>query len=237
MNTEIVLTSCFLDKLELQSKDLIIRLTGDITLKQASEFSQNLLAMDKRNMDFIPILVQSCGGEIDSLLLIIATMEQCVTPLATINLGGCSSAAAVIFALGSNGHRYMGPNAYLMFHEYSMGCEGKGSDLKAVHTHMTKIDNSINSKLEQHMQLKNNFFNDLGPTDKYMTAKEAKKYGITNHIGYPIFKATASISLSLECKPAKRQEIDDVNKRPYKYRKVISDGILTAQGLIVEEDE
>jgi ATP-dependent Clp protease protease subunit len=237
MNTEIRITSSFLDKIDIQASHCVLRMTGPISVKTGSDLCENLLNLDKRDMDFIPILIQSEGGDVDALLMILQTIEQCVTPIATICMSHCLSAAAVIFCMGSNGLRYMGPNSYLMFHEYSMGYgEAKGCDIQSVQSHFTKMDKQINAKIEKHMGISTNFFEQLGHVDTYMTAKDAYKHGIVDHIGYPTLRINFGMSMGITLKKGVRQEIDQSEKRPYKYIKIIAEPVYRTIS-VLEEDE
>jgi len=126
MNTEIEINSSFLENINLKSNQCILKLIGPIEMKSSMVFCENLLRLDKRNMEFIPVLIQSDGGDVDALIHILTTMQQCKSPIATIKLAQCQSAAAVIFAFGSNGYRIAGPDSYFLFHEYSFGVKEKG---------------------------------------------------------------------------------------------------------------
>ena len=235
MNTEIQINSSFLENIDVKSNQCILKLLGPIEMKNSMIFCENLLRLDKRNMDFIPILIQSDGGDVDALIHILTCMEQCHTPIATINLAQCQSAAAVIFAFGSNGYRIAGPNSYFLFHQYSLGVEGKGSEIDAVQKHAKRLDQKINKKIETHCGLPPGFFENLGNVDAYFTAHQAKQHGIVNQIGLPTLRFEISLSTSLHVKPARRQEISNPDSRPYKYRKVISEPIVSA--LFDDEDE
>ena len=234
MNTEIEVNSSFLENVNLKSNQCILKLIGPIDMKSSMIFCENLLKLDKRNLDFIPVLIQSDGGDVDALIHILATMQQCKSPIATINLAQCQSAAAVIFAFGSNGYRIAGPDSYFLFHEYSFGVEGKGSDIDAIQKHAKKLDQSINKKIETHIGLKPGFFESLGSVDAYFTAHQAKQHNIVNKIGFPTIRFAINLQTSIEVRPPKRQEISNPEDRPYKYRKFLTEPIVNA---ILEEDE
>lgn len=222
MNTDIVVKSSFLDGVDIQSNQCVLKITGELTNKTASEFCENLLSLDKRDMEFIPVMIHSGGGDVDALLMVVQTMEQCVTPIATICMGHALSAAAIIFSLGSNGYRYMGPHSYLMFHECSMGiAEGKSCDIHAVQSHFSKLDKSLNKKVEKHIGLENGYFDKHGHVDTYMTAKDCLKDSIANHVGYPLLSIRVELKMSIDVKKGVRQEIDNSDERPYKYTKFV----------------
>lgn len=237
MNTEILLKSPFLDGLKLCTNDFVVFLNGEVTSKSANEISSKLFALDKMGLDFIPFLINSEGGDVDALNYIVASMENLVTPVATINMSRAISAAAVIFCMGSKGLKYMGPNTYLMWHEASMSTEalGKTCDMKAVQDHFSKVDKSFNKKVAAHLNLDKDFFENFGHVDTYISAKDALKQGLCDVVGYPTLKIHFSLGMSIEVRKGQRVEIPDPEKRPYKYQKYICDQV--AQREFVEEDD
>ena len=220
MNTEIITEHILFDQLRISNEDIAVEITGSIDTECAKATCDKILQLEKKQLKFIPLIIHSCGGNVDDLLTIINTIDTCTTPIMTICLSCACSAAAVIFALGSNGLRIMAPNSYLMFHESSMGAEGKQLDIQASNNHFMKIDKMINKKLEKHIDLESNFFEDHC-IDLYLSAKDALKLGIANHVGFPEIKLRASLEMSFNVKCNKRHEIEDTNKK-CKYQKVVS---------------
>ena len=216
MNVEISSSTSFCDKLDVKQNDTYVSLIGTVDEDTSKKFCENLLSLDKQNLDFIPVFIQSPGGDVDYLLMIMHTMEMCVTPICTVCMGYAASAAAVIFCMGSENMRIMGPSAYLMFHEYSAGIEGKGSDIACQNSHFLKIDKMINKKLEKHIGLECDFFDTSN--DMFLLAKDALKWNIATHVGYPTINFNFSVEMSLQIKAPRRQETDE-SKRPYKYCK------------------
>lgn len=154
-------------------------------------------------------------------------MESCTTPIMTICYSCACSAAAVIFALGSNGMRIMTPNSYLMFHESSMGAEGKQNDIAALNNFCMRIDKMINKKIEKYVDLDHNFF-DNHSNDLYLNAKECLKLGLANHVGFPVLRYNISLDMDFEIKSNKRHEICDYSKKT-KYQKTFSGAVKTAE--------
>ena len=111
-------------------------------------------------------------------------------------------------------------NSFLMFHESSMGAEGKQMDIAAVTNHFMRIDKMINKKIERHIDLELNFF-DNHSADLYLSSKECYRLGFCNYVGYPKIKLSFSMEMTFEVKSNKRHEIEDPQKRT-KYQKVLS---------------
>ena len=232
MNVETVITNHLLDTVDIDTSSVVLKLVGDVTTLVGTILHDNLLAADKANLPVIPLVIHSGGGDMEAMLLIIHAMEQCTTPIATYCYGMAASAAAVIFCYGSNGHRYMAPHSYLMFHEYSLAVEHtKGSDIKAVHTHMSQIESSINRKIERHIGLEKGFFSNLGHVDFYMNAKDAQTCSIADHIGYPRITITCSVNIEIACN--KKRKIDD-EFASRKYHKIVVPPI---QPICIEEGD
>ena len=221
MNLEVSCGTPLLDKLDINLNDLYVKVVGEIDENLAMKFCQELLVLDKKNLPFIPVMIQSSGGDVDALLVMISALEQCSTPVATIIYGSCCSAAAVLFALGTNGHRYMAPTSFLMFHESSAGLEGKGSDLQSCLTNINKIDKILNTKVEKHIGLEKNFFEQQS-VDYYLTASEAYKTGIANVIGYPTFKFCFSLQVDVDVKKSRRCE--EINRKNKYFKLITSQG-------------
>ncbi len=67
MNTEISVNSSFLENIDVKSNQCILKLVGTINMKSSLEFCENLLRLDKRNLSFIPVLIQSDGGDVKQI--------------------------------------------------------------------------------------------------------------------------------------------------------------------------
>ena len=236
MNIEICLKSIYLDKLELSSCDFVVSLNGDVTLQSASQICAKLYALDKKGLPFIPFFLNSDGGDVDGLTLILSCMDNLITPVATITMNKAISSAAVIFAYGSNNMKYMGPQAYLMFHESaSSGPDNvKNCDIKAMQSHMSKVDKEFNRKITKHLGLAADFFESFGHVDTYMSARDAQKYGLCDHVGLPTIRISFGLTMEIDIRKNCRQEITDPEKRPYKYQKYLCDSVMEKE--VVEED-
>ncbi len=212
MNTEIITDHVLFDETYITNDDISIKISGEIDADCADNVCCKLIELDKKNLQFIPIIIHSEGGGVNELLQIINCIDSCITPIMTITQSCACSAAACIFALGSANMRIMAPNSYLMFHESSMGAEGKQTDIAALNNNFVKIDRMINKKIEKHIDLDANFF-DNHPQDFYISAKEAHRFGIATHVGYPVIKLKIMLDMSFDVKCNKRHEIEDNNKR------------------------
>lgn len=225
MNTEINTNHILLESLTITNDDMCVRICGNIDTDSATMAADKIFELEKKNLPFIPVVIHSSGGNVDDLLTLINVIDACTTPIMTICLSCACSAAAVLFALGSNGMRIMAPNSYLMFHESSSCAEGKQLDIATLNAHFMKIDRMINRKIERHIDLETNFFENHS-NDLYINAREAHKLNICNHVGFPVIKVNVSLEMTYDVKSNKRHEMLDLNRKA-KYHKTLSGSVPT----------
>lgn len=135
----------------------------------------------------LTILINSGGGNAYDGFSIIDLMETSRLKIRTVGVGMIASMATVISTAGTKGMRIMTKNAFIMTHQFSSYMEGKYHELVASRDH----DDELHQRFIQHFlrntkmterQIKDVF---LGPSDKWLTAKEALKYGICDKIQDP----------------------------------------------------
>ncbi|MFN8052198.1 MAG: ATP-dependent Clp protease proteolytic subunit [Acidimicrobiales bacterium] len=78
----------------------------------------------------INLYINSPGGEMTGFFAIVDTMQYIQAPVATICVGQAASAAAVLLAAGEPGHRYILPNARVLFHQPHGGAQGQSVDIE-----------------------------------------------------------------------------------------------------------
>ncbi|NIQ15288.1 MAG: hypothetical protein GTO02_13110 [Candidatus Dadabacteria bacterium] len=150
----------------------------------------------------IPIVVDSYGGEVYSLLGMISEIQNSKLPVATIVESKAMSAGAILFGMGNQGLRYMSPHATLMIHEVSSVHFGKVEDLKVDVDETERLNIYIFEVLAKSCGKPKNHFLDIihdkGHVDWYLTAKEAKKHNLCNHVGMPSFDVKINVEYNFE---------------------------------------
>jgi len=178
-----------------------------IRLKKFNEdgtdkFSEDLSKAHETGQNVIPIVVDSYGGQVYSLLGMISEIQNCTLPVATICESKAMSAGAVLFSLGNQGLRFMAPHSTLMLHEVSSFSFGKVEDLKADADETDRLNNYIFGLVAKNCGKSKNYFLDKihekGHADWYLDAKEAKKHGLCNHIRLPSFNVKISVDYTFE---------------------------------------
>lgn len=130
----------------------------------------------------IKLYINSPGGLVTSGLAIYDTMQYIKPDMSTICMGQAASAAALLLAAGTPGKRLSLPNANILIHQPMGGARGQATDVGIQARQILKIKDRLNDIFVKHTgQSKEKIERDTD-RDFYMTAEEAKKYGIIDKV-------------------------------------------------------
>ncbi|MBE0477705.1 ATP-dependent Clp endopeptidase proteolytic subunit ClpP [Candidatus Aerophobetes bacterium] len=130
----------------------------------------------------IHLYVNSPGGLVTAGLAIYDTMQYVKPDVSTICMGQAASAAALLLAAGARGKRFSLPNANILIHQPMGGIRGQATDIGIQARQILKIKDRINDILVKHTgQPKEKIEKDTD-RDFYMSAEEAKEYGIIDEV-------------------------------------------------------
>ena len=142
-----------------------------------------LLFLDAENSkEDIKLYINSPGGSVTSAMALYDTMQHVKADVSTICIGQAASAAAVLLACGAKGKRFSLPNARVLIHQVMGGVEGQQKDVEIQAREMMRIKNQINAILAKHTGQPISKIEKDTDRDYFMTAEEAKKYGIIDKI-------------------------------------------------------
>src|SRR6056297_870971 len=164
-------------------KERIIFLGSEINDVVANTVIAQLLFLEsKDNEKDIQIYINSPGGSVPAGLAVYDTMQYINVDVSTICVGMAASMGAFLLAGGAKGKRLALPNAEIMLHQVMGGAKGQASDIKIRAEHILNIRERINKILAEHTG--QNLKKIIKDTDRdfFMTAKEAKEYGIIDKI-------------------------------------------------------
>ncbi len=130
----------------------------------------------------IKMYINSPGGSVTAALAIYDTMQYAKPDVATICIGQAASAAAVLLASGAKGKRYALPNARVLIHQVMGGAEGQARDVAIQTKEMMRIKTQVDKILSSHTGQPVKKIETDTDRDFFMTADEAKKYGIIDKI-------------------------------------------------------
>lgn len=163
-------------------KDRIIFLSGEINDTSANIVVSELLYLDSLSHEDIYLYINSPGGSVTSGLAIYDTMNYIKSDVRTIVVGMAASMGAFLLSSGTKGKRYALPNAEVMIHQVLGGAQGQATDIKIHAEHILKIKKKLNQILASNTnQSLNKVMKDC-ERDNYMSAKEAKDYGLIDTI-------------------------------------------------------
>ena len=164
-------------------KERIIFLGEPIDDAVANTLIAQLLFLDAENSkEDIKLYINSPGGSVTSAMALYDTMQHVKADVATICIGQAASAAAVLLACGAKGKRFSLPNARVLIHQVMGGAEGQQKDVEIQAREMLRIKNQINQILSKHTGQSAKKIETDSDRDYFMTADEAKKYGIIDKI-------------------------------------------------------
>ncbi len=130
----------------------------------------------------IRMYINSPGGSVTSALAIYDTVQYVKCDVSTICVGQAASAAAVLLGAGSRGKRFALPNSRVLIHQIMGGAEGQAKDVAIQTKEMLRVKEQVDRILAKHTgQPKEKIEKDTD-RDFYMTAEEAKKYGLIDKI-------------------------------------------------------
>jgi len=164
-------------------KDRIIFLGGPIDDNVANIIIAQLLFLESEDpKKDITLYINSPGGSVTSTMAIIDTMNHLQAAVSTVCVGIAASGAAMILSAGSKNKRYSLPNAEVMIHQPLSGTEGQASDIAIAAQHILKTKDTLNKMLAKNTGKPLSQIEKDTDRDFYMSAEEAKKYGIIDEI-------------------------------------------------------
>lgn len=164
-------------------KDRIIFIGGPIDDAVANLVMAQLLFLDAEDpKKDISIYINSPGGVVTAGMAIYDTIQYVKSDVSTICIGQAASAAAILLAAGTKGKRFALPQARVMIHQVMGGAEGQATDVEIQTREILRIKKAINEILAKHTGKTIATIEKDTDRDFYMTAQEAKKYGLIDQV-------------------------------------------------------
>ncbi len=130
----------------------------------------------------IKVYINTPGGSVTAGMAIYDTMQYVKPDIQTICIGTAASMGAVLLAAGTKGKRFTLPNSEILIHQVMGGAEGQAADIKIRAEHILKIRDRLNSILAKHTGQPLKTIEHDTDRDYFMTAEEARKYGVVDKI-------------------------------------------------------
>ena len=164
-------------------RERIVFLGGPINDQVANIIVAQLLFLESQDSKKdIKLYINSPGGSVTAGLAIYDTMQYVKPDVSTICIGTAASMGAVLLVAGAKGKRYALPNAQVLLHQVMGGAEGQASDVAIAAKHIINTKNLLNQILVKHTKQNKGKIEQDTDRDFYMSAKQAKDYGIIDQI-------------------------------------------------------
>ncbi len=164
-------------------RERIVFLGGPIDDNVANIIIAQLLFLESEDpKKDITLYINSPGGAVTATLAIIDTMNYIRPDVSTVCVGIAASGGALLLSAGKKGKRYVLPNAEVMIHQPLGGTEGQASDIAISAKHILKTKDNLNKMLARHTGQKLEQIEKDSDRDYFMSAEEAKTYGIVDDI-------------------------------------------------------
>ncbi|HMA78564.1 MAG TPA: ATP-dependent Clp endopeptidase proteolytic subunit ClpP [Candidatus Paceibacterota bacterium] len=164
-------------------KERIVFVTGGIEDHMANLVVAQLLFLEAEDpKKDIFLYINSPGGSVTAGLSIVDTMNHIKPDVHTVCTGMAASMGSIILSQGAKGKRSILPNAEVMIHQPWGGAQGQASDIEITARHILKTRDTLNKMLAKASGQKLAQIEKDTDRDFFMSAEEAKKYGIVDSI-------------------------------------------------------
>lgn len=166
--------------------DRIIFLSTDVNEYTATVVQGQLLYLDSVDPGKdISIYLNSPGGSVIAGLGLYDTMQHVKSDVSTICIGMAASMAAVLLVAGANGKRMALPHSRVMIHQPMGGVQGQASDIEITAREILKYKAELYRIISAHSGMSIEKIEADADRDYWMTADEAKEYGMVDRVLYP----------------------------------------------------
>lgn len=163
----------------------IIFLSGEINDALASTVVAQLIYLESVNPDKdIQIYINSPGGSVSAGFAIYDTINYIKCDVITVCVGLAASMGAFLLSSGTKGKRFALPNSEIMIHQPLGGAQGQATDISIQAKQILRIKDNINKILSENTGKPVEVIAADTDRDNYMTAQEAKDYGLIDAIYY-----------------------------------------------------
>ncbi len=167
-------------------KERIVFLTGQFNDSMANSIVAQLLFLASKDpKKDIQLYINSPGGSVTAGLAIYDTMQYIKPDVSTVSIGLSASMGAMILAAGAKGKRYALPNTEILLHQVMGGARGQASEIEITAKQILRIKDQMNKILAKHTGQPLSKIAKDTDRDFYLSAEEAKEYGVIDEVINP----------------------------------------------------
>jgi ATP-dependent Clp endopeptidase proteolytic subunit ClpP len=164
----------------------------------AKTFSETMAKAQNTGQPIVPVVIDSYGGQVYSLMSMISDIKHSKIPVATITQGKAMSCGAILFSFGTEGHRYMDPDATIMIHDVSSMGWGKVEEIKSDAEEVERLNQKVYRMMAKNCGHPEDYFlnivHEKSHADWYLDAEECLKHNMASHLHMPELKIKASVT-------------------------------------------
>ena len=184
--------------IELKHSPVIIRVNS-FNEEAAADFAAKMGVAQNTGQPVVPVIIDSYGGEVYSLMSMIAAIKSSKVPVATIVEGKAMSCGVILASCGAKGLRYISEDATLMIHDVSLGAWGKNSEIQASADETKRLNEKIYKILADNTGKTAKWFhkkiNKRGRADWFVEPSRAIEIGISDKIGVPTLDIDVAVNI------------------------------------------
>ena len=172
--------NAFLEEKAFKSRTVLV--FGEISDRSAADIVRRLVALDADSNMPINMLVSSPGGHLESGDAIHDMLRFISAPVNMIGTGWVGSAATHMYLAVPKERRYCTPNTRFLIHQPSGGAGGQAADIAIAAREILRWRTTLNETIARHTGKTPDQVEKDSDRDYYMSAQEAKDYGIVDHV-------------------------------------------------------
>lgn len=189
--------------LEWVQEPEVVRVGSEVSDEGLESFDEAVRAAEASPLPVVPVLINSEGGDVYSLLHMVETLRRVRSkPVATIVCGKAFSAAATLFTCGHPDHRYIAEHGTLMVHEVT-GDEvgGSASDIGTEADEIARLNDVLFCLMDDNCGKRRGYFKRLAGrgVDVYLDRAGALQHGLATVAGTPTFRVDVAVTSSVVC--------------------------------------
>ena len=180
----------------------VVVYVNKFTEESAKQFIVDMQRAEQNKQSVVPVVIDSYGGQVYSLLSMVDTIRRCKKPVATVAIGKAMSCGAILLSCGAEGLRFVAPHATVMIHDVSSISIGKVEELKADAAESSRLNKLVYEMMARNCGQSANYFLDIvherGHADWFLTAEETVSHKLANHVRIPEFKVKVSLDVQFK---------------------------------------
>jgi len=189
------------DKELIDNLPIVIRVVK-FDESSAKEFSVKMSKAQNSGQPIVPVIIDSYGGQVYSLMSMISDIKHSKIPVATIVQGKAMSCGSILASFGAEGKRYMDPDATVMIHDVSSMMEGKVEELKADAKEADRLNKKIFHMMAENCGQSKDHFLDIihqrGHADWYLAPHECRRHNLVNYLHVPTLNINVKVDFKFE---------------------------------------